>query len=66
MTRGSLQYHVSMRTFNVHDLVKADRRITIRMIAEKFGISNDSVQTRENFKRRFKHAETVQKLFQKF
>jgi ribosomal protein S25 len=29
----------------VYDLVKADRRITTRMIAEKLGISNGSVQT---------------------
>jgi transposase len=29
----------------VYDLVKADRRITTRMIAEKLGISDSSVQT---------------------
>ena len=29
----------------VYDLVKADRRITTRMIAEKLGISNGSIQT---------------------
>jgi transposase len=29
----------------VYDLVKADRRITTRMIAEKLGMSNGSVQT---------------------
>ncbi|EZA61815.1 hypothetical protein X777_09869 [Ooceraea biroi] len=29
----------------VYDLVKADRRITTRMITEKLGISNGSVQT---------------------
>jgi len=40
----------------VHDLVKIDRRITTRMVAEKLGISNDNS---DNFKRRFKHAEAV-------
>ncbi|KAG5331689.1 GVQW3 protein, partial [Acromyrmex heyeri] len=29
----------------IHDLMKKDYRITTRMIAEKLGISNDSVQT---------------------
>jgi hypothetical protein len=48
----------------VYDLVKADCRITTRMIAEKVGISNGSVQTilKEDFNMRKLCAKIVPKV----
>jgi transposase len=55
--------HVDENIQRVYDLVKADSRITFRMIAEKLGVSNGSVQTilKEDLNMR-KHAKIVPKV----
>ncbi|KYN35734.1 hypothetical protein ALC56_09934 [Trachymyrmex septentrionalis] len=49
---------------HVHDLVKADRRIITRMIAEKLKISNGNVQTilKEDFNMRMLCVKIVPKV----
>jgi transposase len=56
--------HVDENIQPVYDLVKSDCRITTRMIAEKLGISNGSVQT--ILKIDLKMQKLCEKLFRKF